>query len=413
MAAMSGKSIVVQVPEQATRLHALLEGQQPRPWYEIRNATDSDHADIYIYDEIGYWGVTANDFVRDLRDLNGSELRVHINSPGGDVWAGISILNALRAHDARIVVTVDGVAASAASFIAMAGDEVVMGRNSEMMIHDARGVCFGNASDMHELADRMDKVSDNIASIYAERAGGTVATWRSAMQAETWYSADEAVQEGLADRVEDVKAAAKAHFDLSAFKHAGRAKAPAPIMHRPAASAVGAPEHEENTVSDLASIAKKLGLAEDADAATVENALDEALAERMDPPADKTSEPAPAAPAAAPAANALPDGTSLVDTAALETLKAQAAAGAAAREQQETDRRAALVEAAVNDGRIAVAQRKSWTDKLAAEGESGEQVLASLSKGLVPLNEVGHGEGAETADDDALFAEMQNLGLQV
>jgi hypothetical protein len=119
-------------------------------------------------------------------------------------------------------------AASAASFIAMASDEIVMGRNSEMMIHDAWGICMGPAVDMRDLADKLDHLSNNIASIYAGKAGGTTADWRVPMLAETWYSAEEAVAAGLADRVEAAQAPAENHFDLSVFTYAGRAKAPAP-----------------------------------------------------------------------------------------------------------------------------------------------------------------------------------------
>jgi hypothetical protein len=122
------------------------------------------------------------------------------------------------------------VAASAASFIAMGGDEVVMARNSELMIHDAFGMAMGDSNIMRDLADRLDKVSDNIASIYAEKAGGTVEDWRTAMRAETWYSAEEAVAAGLADRVTEKPAdtAATNRFDYSIFNFAGRAAAPPP-----------------------------------------------------------------------------------------------------------------------------------------------------------------------------------------
>ena len=104
-----------------------------------------------------------------------------------------------------------------------------MARNSELMIHDAWGLCVGNAADMRDLAGRLDHFSDNIASVYADKAGGDVATWRAAMAAETWYSAEEAVEAGLADRVVTRKADdAKARFDLSIFNYPGRDAAPDP-----------------------------------------------------------------------------------------------------------------------------------------------------------------------------------------
>lgn len=189
-----------------------------------------------LYDPIdswgGDWGVSAKEFAAALDDLpsDTSEIRLHINSPGGDVFDGIAILNALRNHDARVVAVVDGIAASAASFVAAGADELVMARNSELMIHDAWGLCVGNAEDMRKLAEDLDRVSNNIASVYAEKAGTDVTDWRAAMARETWYTAAEAVDAGLADRIDKKKSAddAKNRFDLSIFNYAGRDEAPEP-----------------------------------------------------------------------------------------------------------------------------------------------------------------------------------------
>ncbi len=194
---------------------------------------------LRLYDPIdswgGEWGVSAKEFADALDGLGQDvkEIRLHINSPGGEVFEGLAILNLLRNHPARITTVVDGLAASAASFIAMAGDEVVMGRNTELMIHDAWGICIGNAADMRDLGGRLDHLSDNIAGVYQAKAGGTVNAWRSAMQAETWYSADEAVSAGLADRVEKAQPKAENAFDLSVFTYAGRGDAPAPATVPP------------------------------------------------------------------------------------------------------------------------------------------------------------------------------------
>lgn len=229
-------------PTTAQRLRALAGRTAPRnnvPSIDV----DGSVATLRIYDPIDswgeYWGVSAKEFADALDDLPDEvdEIRLHINSPGGDVFDGIAILNALRAHDAKVVAIVDGIAASAASFIAVGVDEVVMARNSELMIHDAWGLCVGNAADMAEMAEMLDHISDNIASIYADRAGGTTADWRAAMQTETWYSADEAVAAGLADRVEQKKGAGKGatdRFDLSIFTYAGRNEAPPPLPAEPA-----------------------------------------------------------------------------------------------------------------------------------------------------------------------------------
>lgn len=169
-------------------------------WYEIKNIS-ADQAEVSIYDEIGFWGVTAADFVKELGGVQASALNIRINSPGGDVFDGIAILNALRSHPANKTVIVDGLAASAASFIAMAGDQVQMSPQSMMMIHDASGLCMGNAGDMRQLADLLDKTTENIAAVYAQRTGKPTDHWREQMAAETWYTDQEAVDAGLADSI--------------------------------------------------------------------------------------------------------------------------------------------------------------------------------------------------------------------
>lgn len=190
----------------ARRARALAKPPTARvgDWYRVVNS--GDRAEIMIYGPIGAgWfdadAVAAGDFVRDLREVKASTIGVHINSPGGLVFDGIAIHAALKNHPATVEVTVDGIAASAASFVAMAGDSIAVEKPAKLMIHDAGGLVLGNAADMREMADLLDELSDTIAGIYADRAGGTVNGWRDAMRAETWYSAAQAVEVGLADRV--------------------------------------------------------------------------------------------------------------------------------------------------------------------------------------------------------------------
>lgn len=175
--------------------------------FSVRNAA-SGAPEMMIYDEIGYWGVSAQDVVDALREIgNASDITVRINSYGGEVFDGVAIYNALVSHPASIAVQVDGIAASAASVIAMAGDSVTMQPGSTMMIHDAWGGCMGNAADMRATAEILDLLSENIAGIYAARAGGTQAEWRGRMATNggdgTWYGAAEAVAAGLADATEE------------------------------------------------------------------------------------------------------------------------------------------------------------------------------------------------------------------
>lgn len=169
-------------------------------WYEIRNAA-GPKATIRIYEEIGYFGVTAEDFAADLEQITSGDIEVQINSPGGEVFAGIAIYNALRTHPARVTTRVDGIAASAASVIAQAGDHRVMLSSSQMMIHEAWGLAIGPAADMREMADLLDRQSDVIAGIYAERSGGDQAKFRDLMAGETWLTDEQTVENGLADEV--------------------------------------------------------------------------------------------------------------------------------------------------------------------------------------------------------------------
>lgn len=212
------------------------------PWYKIVNKKKDDVTKVYLYDAIGGWfGVEVNDFIKELNDIESSEIHLHINSPGGNVYDGIAIYNSLRQHDAEVTTYVDALAASAASFIAMAGEKVIMARNATMMIHDAIGICMGNMQDMQDTAEILDKVSNNIADIYAFNAGGETDEWRALMIAETWYSAQEAVDAGLADEMLDADSdeededaeETENKWDLSKiFNYAGREAAPSPKQLR-------------------------------------------------------------------------------------------------------------------------------------------------------------------------------------
>lgn len=197
-------------------------------WFRIiRNEAGTGPSRVDLYDDIGGggWfggGISAQDFVGQLADIDG-DLEVHINSGGGDVFDGIAIYNAIANRSGATTVIVDGIAASIASVIAQAGTTRVIAPGAMMMIHDALSMCIGNAADMRETADLLDQVSDNLASVYASR-GGTTAAWREAMQAETWYNADQAVAAGLADKLADRPAdpADVAAHDFSMFARVPR-----------------------------------------------------------------------------------------------------------------------------------------------------------------------------------------------
>lgn len=184
----------------AARLPRPVRNSAPAPWYSISNA--GDRAEISLYGAIDDWdGISAAAFTKELKAVTASAIDLRINSPGGLVFDAIAIYAALKRHPAAVDVHVDALAASAASFIAMAGDSVEIEKPAKMMIHDAMGIVIGNASDMTEMATLLDELSDTIAGIYADRSGKPVSHWRAAMRAETWYSATDAVKAGLADRV--------------------------------------------------------------------------------------------------------------------------------------------------------------------------------------------------------------------
>lgn len=223
--------------------------KRPGDWFRIENAT-AEEATVYIYDEIGFWGTSAQGFVDQLNALTAPKLSIRINSPGGEVFDGVAIHSALMASKAHVTVFIDGLAASAASFIAMAGDRIVMARHATMMIHDASGLCWGNPADMAAMGGLLAKLSDNIADMYSLQAGGTVAEWRERMQAETWYTGQEALAAGLVDEItspdeeeEEVSPEERPRnrLSLAAFNFAGRAEAPTP----PAPSTPEATESEE------------------------------------------------------------------------------------------------------------------------------------------------------------------------
>lgn len=172
----------------------------PAPWYRFSNS--GDRAELFIYGAIDDWdGTSAASFTNELKGITASSIDLHINSPGGLVFEAVAIYTALKRHPAKVAVHVDGLAASAASFVAMAGDSIDIEKPAKMMIHDAQGLAIGNADDMRSMADLLDELSGTIADIYAERSKRPAAQWRQAMRSTTWYSATDAVEAGLADRL--------------------------------------------------------------------------------------------------------------------------------------------------------------------------------------------------------------------
>lgn len=184
-------------------------------------------AEVLIYEEIGEaWGegISAKVFLEELAALpeDTSQITVRINSPGGDVFDAAAIENALRRHPAKVVTAIDGLAASAASVVAMAGERIVMAENAMMMIHDPWVIVLGNATELRELADRLEQIGESIAKSYARRPGVDLDTIRAAMAAETWYTAEEAIEAGLADELTEGARVAAALIDPKRYHHTPR-----------------------------------------------------------------------------------------------------------------------------------------------------------------------------------------------
>ncbi|MDQ1206198.1 head maturation protease, ClpP-related [Microbacterium sp. SORGH_AS_0862] len=383
----------------------------------VSEGSDAKVATIRMYGPIdswgGWWGISTEDVGRVLDALPDTveQIVLRINSPGGEVWEAVAILNMLSAHKANVVAVVDGLAASAASFIAAGCDETVMSPGSQMMIHSPHMIAWGNAVKLRKHAAFLDKLEESCIEIYTAKAGEQ--DWRSLLAEETWLSAADAVALGLADRAgvvpdagtattvgaddeetddlivitldDDADAAAAARIHAAAAS--ARAAAPKP----PDSTEPGNPANkEELTMSDkfLADVRDRLGI-------TDANASEETVLAALD---ERVATPAPTA--------ALPDGVVPIEATQLEQMRADAAAGRQARDEQIATARAATVEAAVADGRIAPARRDHWIAALAAD-EGAAATLAGLEKGLIPLEPKGHTGGIDqSSDEDGTYSKL-------
>ena len=218
-----------------------------RQWFTFKNM-DGETPELFIFDDIDdWWGVSAQSIIDQIRDIDATDINVRINSRGGMVFEGIAIYNVLRLHKANIHVSIEGLAASIASVIAMAGDTITMAENAMMMIHNPYGWASGDAEAMRKTADVMDKVADSIAVSYTARTGKTLDEMKALMDDETWFTAADALDLGLVDQVDTpVQAAASACFDLSRFQNTpegwGKPASPEPVN-----SSEEEPEEPEET----------------------------------------------------------------------------------------------------------------------------------------------------------------------
>jgi ATP-dependent Clp protease protease subunit len=212
--------------------------QQAKRFWKFQAATTKNSAELLLYgpiSESSWWddNVTPKQFAEDLNALGDiDDLMVRINSGGGDVFAGQAIHSILKSHKAKVTVMVDGLAASIASVIAMAGDTIIMPRNAMMMIHNPWTWSYGNANDFRKLADDLDKIREGILAAYLDKSGMDRDQLIGLLDAETWLTAEEAKSYGLIDQVDAGKQVAASlsirpgiltmnglEFDLSRFKN--------------------------------------------------------------------------------------------------------------------------------------------------------------------------------------------------
>jgi len=369
------------------------------PSFRIRNVAPRT-AEVDILDAIGAWyGVTAKDVAEQLKDLDVDQINLRINSPGGDVFDGIAIMNTLRQHKATVTANVIGLAASAASFIAVGGaDQVVMAENSMMMIHDASGLVLGNAQDMHEAAGLLDQISNNIADVYAGKAGGTGAEWRQTMRGERWYTAAEAVDAGLADSMDGPVGDQPQDAALARVKASARQPTQGHTIDdvRAAAAALGAPNpttnlpaaprqettttHKEDARMNelIKGLCQRLGLPEDAAQADILSTLDNRLAEPR-----------------------IPDGIVAVDQAVYDELQTELAAGRQAIAKATAERRDGLLQDALQAGKITAASADLWRTQLDTNEAGTVALLDSMpANRSVPVEMLGYTGGVDEAPDD-------------
>ena len=419
---------------------------------------------LLLYGEIG-WEVRAAEFVPALDAVTDSHIDLHISSPGGDVFEALAIMNALKEHPATKTVYIDGLAASAASFIAVGiGGEVIMRPGAEMMIHNAQGGAWGDMNDMHAIIERLDFASATIADIYAAKTGTDAATWRAAMDAETWFSADEALAAGLVDRVEaagegvDNRKLAGVSNTVRGGRYRRREDAPAPqpaLMNRRGAreekpmsfidklkAALGAdPNTSQDDLLKLVNVAvggfnPEVAVKDNTseETATVETANDDEETQATVAVKDNQSEETVTDETAnddeeTQATVAVKDNQSeetvtaeaestdafgdvvTIDRGVYEDLLKRAATGDASVERDHQMEVAAMVDTAIKAGKVLAARRGALIAQGLEDTTALKNHLAKLAPGTIPVSEKGWvgSVGVDADEETAKLAEKDLL----
>lgn len=378
-------------------------------WRVAQMKANPKKAEVHVYAQIGVdffgEGVDPTALIEEMEALDVDEIDVRINSPGGSAWDGLNIANAMMRHPAKITTYVDGLAASAASMIMVAGDKVVTSKYGSAMLHNAKIVAMGGVEDLRAAANQLDKLNGSIAMLYADRAGGDAPEWARAMKRESWYNADEMVAAGLAhevdasterDLTEQAAASAMALVPAQFFAYSGRPAAPAPTAQAtPSQKGTG-------NMADKKDIAKSLGLPDDASDDDIRKALaavglgpeddDDDGDDGSQDDGDDNADADAGKQLAAAGAQAKAGDVVQLDKATYDSLISGAQAGAKAMTTLQAQADARVVDKAIDEGRIMPSRRDHFMALMTADRADTTDLLTKrLQPGVaVPLNEAGH-----------------------
>lgn len=398
--------------------------------FSIRNSGGDAPTRIDIFSDIDpYFGVSAEAFLAELKMIRTDEIELHINSGGGEVFDGIAIMNSLKDHPARVTVVVDGLAASAASFIAVGGaDHLVMQESATLMIHEAWTLAMGDSQAIEKTAAELDRVSGIIAGIYAKKAGTPVEEWRAAMRDESWFTAEEAMLVGLIDEIRISPTAPVANavpksrvLNSGSFKYRSREQAPTPEIAARAkaqetSSALAEDNRKESSMADLMNeLRQRLGVADaDADEGTILAALDEALAEQAQEPVDddpKDVSPDEDPEDEAPSNTVEPDEETVVlDKEVYADLLARAEKGDEFDEKTTREAAEEFVQNAIDAGKLSAASKDRWVTRVLGDPEDAKARINQMASGRVPREELGRG-GSDNEASDNLSAAADRSGF--
>lgn len=398
--------------------------------------------DVTLYDEIGIYGTRSSEFAERLKEAGDGDITLRVNSPGGDVYEGLAIMNQLRNHPGKVTAYVEGLAASAASFIVVGGaDELIMNRNSELMIHDAMSMVSGNAEEITTALAGLERASENIASIYAEKAGGDSEPWREAMRAETWFTAEEAVEAGLADSVGGIArpavevAAMQNKFSLMNKFKGRQGNPPADLINK---------GEDMADAKELSNLLKEINDTRDGLLSMVNSANElmaaliadsEADAEELAEGVEDVEQPEPGEAQSEPGEHEevseeeaeepaeveqpaeedgeRPEETVTIDAATYAELKAAAEHGWAAAEEKAKAERAAEVDSWISEGRISAALRSKAVAAIERDADAARATYGSNPKGTIPRAALGHAvdEAGEKSSSSHLSNSADASGL--